>query len=372
MSSIPPHRLDRAVAAWLLVVCAMVFAMVVIGGITRLTNSGLSMVDWRPIMGVLPPLSQTEWEATFEAYKAYPEYQKINQGMDLDGFKEIFFWEWFHRVFGRLIGLAFFVPLVYFWARGAVQGVRKAQYTIALILGGLQGLLGWYMVKSGLVDRPDVSHYRLAAHLLLAIGVMGYLMWLALDLLRPRPAADARVPSGNVAAWGWALMGLLTLQILYGAFTAGLNAGYGFNTWPLMGDEFLATGAMMLQPGWLNFVENTTMLQFVHRRLGAAVRAGASFVWWRAWQQRDRAAGAQVRAAHALLAVTLGQFLLGVLTLVYAIPLSLASLHQAGACVLVLALTNLVHATSARGATEEASHESLSGSDQYDSRGLQR
>ncbi len=369
MSVMPPHRLDRAVAAWLLVVCAMVFAMVVIGGITRLTNSGLSMVDWRPIMGVLPPLSQAEWESTFEAYKAYPEYQKINQGMDLDGFKQIFFWEYFHRVFGRLIGLAYFLPFVYFLARGAVRGARVVHYTIALILGGLQGLLGWYMVKSGLVDRPDVSHYRLAAHLLLAIGVMGYLMWLALEVLRPRAQT---APPGNVAGWGWALMAVVTLQILYGAFTAGLNAGYGFNTWPLMGDEFLASGAMILEPGWLNFVENTTMLQFVHRWLGVAVIGGAAFVWWLVWRERARATRGQLFAVHLLLATTLAQFLLGVVTLLLIVPLPLASLHQAGACVLVLALTNLVHATSTRRATEDAGYESLSGTDQYDSRGLQR
>lgn len=348
MPQIPPHRLDRAVAVWLLIVCAMVFLMVVIGGITRLTNSGLSMVDWRPIMGVLPPLGDAEWAAAFEAYKAYPEYQKVNQGMDLSGFKQIFFWEYFHRVFGRLIGLAFFVPLVFFLARGAVGGVRKVQYIVALVLGGLQGLLGWYMVKSGLVDRPDVSHYRLAAHLLLAVVVMGYLLWLALDLLRPRPVA---APPG-LAGWSWALMGLVMLQILYGAFTAGLNAGYGFNTWPLMGDEFIATGAMMLEPGWTNFIENTTMLQFVHRWLGAAALAGALYVWWRVFQVRAACSARQVFAAHVMLVVTLLQFLLGVLTLVFEVPLPLASLHQAGACVLVLALTNLVHASSPLTETE--------------------
>ena len=343
MSLIPSHRLDRAVAVWLLVVCSMVFVMVVIGGITRLTNSGLSMVDWRPIMGVMPPLSQSEWEITFEAYKAYPEYQKINQGMDLAGFKEIFFWEWFHRVFGRLIGLAFFVPFVLFLMRGAVGGVRKVQYTVALVLGGLQGLMGWYMVKSGLVDRPDVSHYRLASHLLLAIVVMGYLLWLALDLLRPRPAAAPPA----IAGWSWALMALVMLQILYGAFTAGLNAGYGFNTWPMMGDEFMATGVMMLEPGWVNFVENTSMLQFVHRWLGAVVLVGSVYLWWRVLQLRGTAARGQLLAAYAMLIVTLLQFLLGVLTLVFEVPLQLASLHQAGACVLVLALTNLIHASSA-------------------------
>lgn len=336
---------DRAIGMWLLLVALMVFVMVVIGGVTRLTNSGLSMVDWQPIMGVLPPLSDAEWEATFDAYKAYPEYQKINVDMQLDGFKQIFFWEYSHRVFGRLIGLVFFLPYLYFLVRGRVRGPMVWKLGLALLLGGLQGLMGWYMVKSGLVDRPDVSHYRLAAHLILAVVVLAWLVWLSLEIFRQSAISVSLAAAPYLGRVVTGLGVLLLLQITWGAFTAGLNAGFGFNTFPMMGDEWLATGAFMLSPWWVNFFENTSLLQFVHRWLGALFLAGVIVVWWRA-----KPISGLDRAAHLLLAATIAQFLLGIATLVMAVPIVLASLHQAVACLLVVALVNFGHVVTRRSA----------------------
>ena len=214
---------NRLVSWWLTLVATMVFFMVLIGGITRLTDSGLSMVDWRPIMGVLPPMNQQEWQETFQKYQSYPEYQKINQDMDLEGFKRIFFWEYFHRLFGRLLGVVFFIPFALFVAKKQLSPSQIKKYSIAFILGGSQGLLGWYMVQSGLVSRPDVSHYRLAAHLLLALTIIGYLYWLILELkFEKRQFTWANRNTGSVMSLFFLL--LLIIQILYGAFVAGLDA----------------------------------------------------------------------------------------------------------------------------------------------------
>ena len=235
---------NRNLITWLSCVCAVIYLMIVVGGVTRLTQSGLSMVDWRPIMGVIPPLTLIEWEQAFEAYKQYPEFQKINRDMDLEQFKGIFYWEFGHRLLGRIIGLVYFIPFVIFLALGRIEKKWKPQLWIAFVLGGLQGLMGWYMVKSGLVDIPHVSHFRLAAHLLLAILILVVLFWLILDLLGvKRIQVSGRVQKASVF-----VLLLLTLQLLLGAFTAGLDAGHGFNTYPLMHGQWLADAAVMIEP----------------------------------------------------------------------------------------------------------------------------
>ncbi len=326
----------RHLVIWLSAVCAVVYAMIVVGGITRLTQSGLSMVDWRPIMGVIPPMNEAEWQATFDAYRQYPEYQKINKGMSLDEFKGIFFWEYFHRVIGRFIGLIYFVPFVVFLALKKVEPRWQPRLWIALALGGMQGLMGWYMVKSGLVDVPYVSHYRLAAHLLLAIVILGFLFWLILDLLEVR-RESAPPLIGSLALW---MLGLLSVQLLFGAFTAGLDAGYGFNTYPLMHGQFLADAALMIEPFWRNIIENGVMIQFIHRWLGALLVLGILVLTWLSMSH------SRLRMAALILAgVTLIQFLIGVMTLVMRVPVVMGSLHQAVAALLVLAMLYFVYVT---------------------------
>lgn len=342
-SSNSEHRTPLHLVVWLAVVCVVIYLMIVVGGVTRLTQSGLSMVDWQPIMGVVPPLSAEDWQETFDAYRQYPEYQKINRGMSLDEFKQIFYWEYGHRVLGRLIGVIYFLPLVVFLMMGRVERRWQPRLWIAFVLGGLQGLMGWYMVKSGLVDVPYVSHYRLAAHLMLAFLIIGFLFWLILDMLAvKRVESPASLKTGGV----W-LMVLLILQLVLGAFTAGLDAGYGFNTWPLMHGQFLADAAVMMEPFWHNFFENGVMIQFIHRWLGACLLLG---IVWYAW----RALGTELsRAATILLVVTLVQFALGVTTLLYRVPVVLGSLHQAVACLMVLAMLYVIYLSRPTPAAEQ-------------------
>lgn len=326
----------RYVAIWLTIVCVVVYLMIGVGGVTRLTQSGLSMVDWRPIMGIIPPLNKEQWMAVFDAYRQFPEYQKINRGMSLDEFKYIFYWEYGHRVLGRIIGLLYFLPLVAFITLKKVPVGYHMKLWVGLLLGGLQGLMGWYMVKSGLVDKPHVSHFRLAAHLMLAIVILAYLSWLIMDLLK----VERRPVSGLWRKTLIALSVILVLQLIYGAFTAGLDAGRGFNSWPLMYGQFLADAAVMMSPFWLNFFENGVMIQFVHRWVGALFLAGVILNLVLAIR-----AGQFVWPSVLLVAVTLGQFLLGVVTLVMAVPVVAGSLHQAVACLVVLMMVYLVFVT---------------------------
>ena len=293
----------RWIAGWLGVCAVTILGMILLGGVTRLTESGLSMVDWRPIMGIIPPLTEAQWLETFVAYQQYPEYQKINQGMDLAGFKQIFWFEYLHRVLGRLIGLMYFIPLVIFSLRRMIAPQLLPTLVLLFFLGAAQGLLGWYMVKSGLVDNPHVSHYRLAAHLMLAIVILGYLFWLILDM-----ADVARLKvTGAVKNGAWLLLMLLGLQLVLGAFVAGLDAGRGFNTWPLMQGQVLADAATMIEPLYLNFVENGVMIQFVHRWLGAALLLGVVLYLAVAWNEPELVLPCQLLAV-----VTLVQFTLGV------------------------------------------------------------
>ncbi len=335
-----------AISHWLLTVAALVFAMVVVGGITRLTESGLSMVRWEPISGAIPPTTPEAWDAEFDAYKATPEYQKINRGMSLAEFKNIFFWEYVHRLLGRFIGLAFALPLLWFaWKRAIPRGYGW-RLTLLLALGGLQGFIGWWMVASGLVDRPEVSHIRLATHLLLALLIFGGLIWTALDLGNLARHPSSR-PAGLTVTAAW-LLSILGLQLLFGAYVAGLDAGYAYNSWPKMGEEWFPSETPMLEPFVTNFVDNPIVVQFVHRWLAWLVAAAALLLAARAW-----ARGFELRAAAVVAAVTL-QIALGVATLLSGVELWIAVAHQAMAALLIAAIVAAAHALGTRTAEGEA------------------
>jgi|TARA_Y100000310_G_C20681779_1_gene816418 cytochrome c oxidase assembly protein subunit 15 len=338
----------RAIITWLLVVCVTIFAMVVVGGVTRLTHSGLSMVEWQPIMGVIPPLGQEEWQETFEVYKQYPEYQQINQRMNLQQFKSIFYWEYGHRLLGRLIGVIFFLPFVIFWWQKRFAASLKRKLTIVFLLGGLQGLMGWYMVMSGLVDVPRVSHYRLAAHLSLALILLGYIFWIVLDLsTNDELEGKYRRAVKPMRLCAIAVLVLISVQIVYGAFTAGLRAGFGYNTFPLMNGQWMADAVGSMSPLWLNLFESTATVQFIHRYLGMLVVLFVLVLW--VWGMRSDLGRPQKIGLHLLWGIAAIQFLLGVLTLILVVPIGLASLHQAVACLLVIATVYVVHSLWRRG-----------------------
>ena len=311
----------------------MVFAMTVIGAITRLTESGLSMVEWRPLIGTLPPLSEPEWQRVFALYRETPEYRYLNSGMSLAGFKEIFFWEWFHRLWGRLIGLVFAVPLLWFWIRGQVPRPLMPKLLGLLALGALQGVMGWYMVQSGLVDRPSVSQYRLAAHLGLAVLIYGLLVWLAFDLLSGPRAAS---PAPSIRRHAWVSIACVTATILWGALVAGLDAGLAYNTFPLMNGYLLPPEAWGATPAWLSPFETTAMVQFVHRWLDIATGLVVLALAWRAWMGGP-GGRAQALALGSGVAVAV-QIGLGIATLLLMVPTWLAALHQAGALVVLTLL----------------------------------
>ena len=325
-----PRPRPRAVAGWLLFVAFLVFAMVVVGGITRLTESGLSMVRWEPISGTIPPLNEAAWQEEFAHYKASPQYQRVNSGMSLAQFKEIFFWEYVHRLLGRLIGLAFALPLLFFWWRRAIPPTYGWKLGALLGLGALQGAIGWWMVASGLVDRPAVSHIRLAIHLLMALVIFAGLVWTMWDLraLARNPAArPARIPLLGI----WALS-LLFLQFMFGAYAAGLDAGRYFETWPWMNGEFYPIGYEWMQPALRNFVDNPITVMFVHRWLAFIVAAVALWLAASAWLARRRWEAAILAGAVVI------QIHLGILTVLSGVLIDIAVAHQARA-VLPLAAT---------------------------------
>jgi cytochrome c oxidase assembly protein subunit 15 len=328
---------DRRVATWLLVMCGLVFAMVVLGGVTRLTGSGLSMVDWRPIMGWLPPMSAEQWQATFEMYQRSPEFQKINSHMDVNDFKGIFWLEYLHRLLGRTIGLAFVVPFAVFVARGYIARREWPRYLLMFVLGGLQGVLGWYMVKSGLVDNPHVSQYRLTAHLVAAFLIYAYMFWVALSLLYPRTDAARHPWFGRTVA----VTALVSVTIVSGGFVAGLDAGLIYNTFPKMGETWLPPGLVALEPGWRNLFENMTTVQFDHRVLALVTLAVIVYYWLRA--RRAELPGRARRAANALLHTVVLQVVLGVSTLLLGVPVLLAASHQAVALLLFTVALYLAH-----------------------------
>src|SRR6185436_2802971 len=256
----------KPVGVWLLLCCVLVFGMVVVGGITRLTHSGLSMVEWQPLVGTIPPLDQQQWQEVFTQYQATPEYQKINRGMSLDEFKGIFWWEYFHRLLGRAIGVAFFVPLAWFLVRGKISGLLALKLGGIFLLGALQGAIGWYMVKSGLVDDPRVSQFRLTAHLGMALLILAAMLWTALDLLTVQSATQY-APRRRLSHFAAALVALIFLMALSGGFVAGIRAGFAYNTFPLMNGHLVPPEIFTLDPWWSNLFSNMATVQFNHRMI---------------------------------------------------------------------------------------------------------
>ena len=329
-------RTRRPIAIWLLTVAALVVAMVVLGGLTRLTQSGLSIVEWKPVTGVVPPLSDAAWTEEFEKYKQFPEFQKLNRSMTLDQFKGIFWYEWSHRLLGRIIGAAFLLPFLWFLLRRRLDRALALKLGGLFVLGGLQGVVGWWMVASGLVDHPDVSHYRLTIHFGLAVLLYGALIWVALDLLGPPETA------GSVDRAGLVVVLLVYLQILSGALVAGLDAGFGWNTWPLMFDRIVPEQWLDLEPWWLNFFENTAAVQFSHRTT-AYIVLGAALWFWQARRKLPSTTPGARRALGALHGVVWLQFLLGVATVLSVVQIPIAAAHQAGALALLTAALVAVH-----------------------------
>ena len=336
MSNSVPAQ-NSAVAKWLLLCCSLVFLMVVLGGVTRLTGSGLSMVDWQPVTRFLPPSSSEEWQQTFDRYQQTPEFREKNSHMDVNDFKGIFWLEYVHRLLGRLIGMVFFFPFVYFLWRGFIRKNEWLKYTLMFLLGGLQGVLGWYMVKSGLVNNPDVSHYRLTAHLIAAFAIFGYMFWVALSRLYP-PSEGARHPwFGKTVA----LTTLITITIVAGGFVAGLKAGKIYNTFPMMGDYWLPPGMLALDPVWRNFFDNMATVQFDHRILAITTFA-AIVAYWVKIRQTELPTRIR-KVINALLHTATLQVVLGIATLLLVVPIVLAAAHQAVAMLLFTVALYLCH-----------------------------
>ncbi len=329
----------RAVAAWLLACCVLVFAMVVVGGVTRLTHSGLSITEWQPIVGTLPPLSAEDWQQAFDKYKLTPEFRQVNHAMSLDEFKGIFWWEYVHRLLGRAIGVVFLVPFLWFLARRQLPRGYAPWLGAIFVLGGLQGALGWYMVQSGLVDDPRVSQFRLTAHLGLAVLIFGAMLWTAMSLIRPARATAS--PALKRGAYLFAA--LVFLMILTGGLVAGIRAGFAYNTFPSMNGHFVPPEILMIEPAWRNFFWNMATVQFDHRVLAYTLAAGVVLL-----------AIAVLRAPHAsprartgavlLVAMLAVQIALGIFTLLLVVPVPLAALHQAGAVLSFALALNLAHA----------------------------
>ncbi len=328
------------IAAWLLACCGLVFAMVVLGGVTRLTRSGLSIVEWQPLVGTLPPLSESSWMELFEKYKHTPEYLQVNAGMSLEEFKGIFWLEYLHRLLGRLIGLAFFLPFAYFLARRMVGLRLGLKLGGIFVLGALQGVLGWYMVDSGLIDDPRVSQYRLTAHLALAFVIFAAMQWTALDLLSPQPAVRESAPVRSLRRWMYGVTALVVMMVVTGGFVAGIRAGLAYNTFPLMNGHVVPPEIFMLEPWYANFFNNMATVQFDHRLFAWLLAIAVPWVWVRA-----RAAGLLPRTMwwfHLLLAAVVVQIALGIGTLLLAVPVALGAAHQGGALV-VFALALLLN-----------------------------
>lgn len=320
----------RQVATWLFICAAMVFATLVVGGVTRLTHSGLSIVEWQPIVGTIPPLNLAEWEETFDKYKKTPEYEKVNHQMSLDEFKGIFWWEYFHRVLGRTIGMVFLFPFLYFLWRRKVDKPLVPKLIGIFILGGLQGAMGWYMVKSGLVDDPRVSQYRLTAHLSLAFVIFIAMVWVALGILNERVATVSESVAKLRRAGFW-LAVLTFYMVVTGGFVAGIRAGKAYNTFPLMNGHVVPPEIFMIEPWYLNFFNNMATTQFDHR-LGAWILA--FLVPWLWWKVRNAPVVPRARlAASVLLLALAAQIALGITTLLLAVPVGFGAAHQGGAMV---------------------------------------
>jgi len=343
-----------------------------VGGITRLTRSGLSIVEWKPFTGIIPPLSEESWQEEFEKYKKYPEFQKINHQMTLSEFKFIFFWEFMHRLLGRVIGFVFLIPFIYFYRKKYLTGELLYKTGIAFILGGLQGFMGWYMVQSGLDKIPRVSHYRLAAHLLLALFIMMYILWILLEIYfskagsagtsdkitaeaqdqRSQENAAQKISFAKLQKSSWALTILIVFQIIYGAFTAGIRAGYLYNTFPLMGLKWIPDEIFQMSPAWINFFENMVTVQFIHRSAGWMVlfATGLFYFYSRKFSLRNF----QKKGILILLFSVFIQFILGIFTILYSVPVSTGVIHQMGAVFLLSAAVFVNFSLTSRTVQESA------------------
>lgn len=326
--------LRKPLLIWLLLMTLLVWGMIVLGGVTRLTESGLSIVEWKPVTGIFPPMSEEGWQKELAEYRTSPQYQKINRGMSVSEFKQIYWLEYLHRLLGRLIGVFFLLPMLYFFIRYTLPGWLKWRLVGLFLLGGLQGVIGWYMVKSGLIDQPMVSPYRLALHLGTAFLIIGLLVWTALEVRYPNDSREHLLnsaPRSGPFIAGMIVL-LIFLQVVFGALVAGLDAGLIYNTFPLMDGRWIPKGLYIMEPEWRNHFENVTMVQFQHRVL--AMVLGAILLLFAAWMARDAIYGRLSRRFMLLLIVFAAQFALGVSTLVLNVPLMLASMHQAVAAIL--------------------------------------
>ena len=329
---------NNKVIYWLLTGCILIFIMVIIGGITRLTDSGLSISNYKLITGTIPPIGEAEWQEAFELYQQYPEFQKLHSHFTIEDFKGIYFWEWLHRVIGRLIGIVFIIPFLYFIATKQLTKKTIKKCIVLLVLGGFQGFLGWYMVKSGLVDMPDVSHFRLAAHLTTAFLTFAATLWVALDLIFPeKKVIDKKFRNLIIISYL-----VLIFQIVYGAFVAGLKAGLLHNHWPFMNEgKFMHETVYILQPFYKNLIENPSGIQFIHRTAAYIVVIFILIIWFQA--KKMSLTKLQNKAVDSLFFLVGIQFLLGVLTIIYQVPLWLGVAHQVGAFFLLSAMTFTLH-----------------------------
>lgn len=330
----------KAVLIWLYTGLIMVFCMIAIGGITRLTESGLSITEWDVVMGSVPPLTQEAWEAEFDKYKTSPEYKHKNFDFTLSQFKAIYFWEFIHRLWGRLIGLVFFLPFLVFWMRKAFTKKGLTRLLFIFILGGFQGFLGWYMVQSGLVNEPRVSHYRLAMHLITALLTIALIWWNIMDISWPQKSAE-HPDRKSFRKWISGFFVLFFIQLVYGAFVAGLDAGQYYNTWPKMGDQWVPGAVTAAKPFVNNFTENIAGIQFIHRTLAVILFAYVWFLWFRT--RKTDLTKAQKKGVEWMTYCIILQFLLGVLTILMMVPVWLGLLHQLGAVLLMLASLYTAH-----------------------------
>jgi cytochrome c oxidase assembly protein subunit 15 len=329
-----PARGDQAVGLWLFAIAALIALMVVIGGLTRLTGSGLSITEWQPVTGAIPPLDQADWQAEFAKYKGTPQYELLNRGMGLAAFKTIYLWEWTHRLLGRILGVVFLAPFLMFLWQKRIDNRIASRLAVIFLLGAAQGALGWWMVQSGLSDgRVVVSQYRLAAHLGLATILFGYVFWTGLEISGAARSRDEISPLLKVS--GFALCGLVFVQMLLGAFMAGLDAGRAFNTWPSYVGRWIPVGLFDLEPWWRNHFENHAMVHFQHRTVAYLVVLAAVALFWRL---RGTGRPTRIAGTHVLV-LTAVQFALGVFTVLSSVALPLAALHQI--CALALFASTL-------------------------------
>jgi len=334
-------RYNRQISYWLFICAAIVLAMILLGGVTRLTHSGLSMVEWKPLMGTVPPLSEQDWQQTFNKYKQFPEYQKVNKGMSIEAFKSIFMYEYLHRLLGRLIGVLFLLPFLFFYFSKRVPQGLSPKLAVMFVLGGLQGLLGWYMVKSGLVDNPRVSQYRLTAHLGAAVVIYGYILWVAFDLVNKK---GGQLKHRVLKPFSYSISALIFFMILSGGLVAGTRAGLIYPTFPLMGDSFIPPGLYTMNPAWLSMFEDITTIQFNHRMFAyflVVVIFGFMFKAFALGITNRLRVGIILLGTFLVLQVTLG-----ISTLLLQVPVALAASHQGVAICLLTAALYVSHCLS--------------------------